>query len=121
MSCTLLPTRRQARVEEHMLLGRVVGTVWATRHDPSLDNARYLIVRAVKPDGKLLDSFVVAVDAVGAGVGDRVLVAQGSSGRQTEATKNRPVDAVVMAIVDDLEVVESDWSKDDRRLPRAGG
>lgn len=102
-----------------MLLGRVVGTVWATRHEPSLDNARYLIVRAIKPDGKLLEQIVVAVDAVGAGVGERVLVAQGSSGRQTEATKNRPVDAVVMAIVDDLEVVDRDWAAEDVR-PRRG-
>ncbi len=104
-----------------MLLGRVVGTVWATRHEPSLDNARYLIVRAIKPDGKLLDTFVVAVDAVGAGVGERVLVAQGSSGRQTEATKNRPVDAVVMAIIDDLEVVDRDWATEDARPRRVKG
>ncbi|MSR74407.1 MAG: ethanolamine utilization protein EutN [Planctomycetes bacterium] len=92
-----------------MLLGRVVGTVWATRHDPSLDNAKFLVVRQLKLDGTLADNFVVAVDAVGAGVGERVLVAQGSSGRQTEQTKNRPVDAVVMAIVDNFEVAQRDW------------
>lgn len=87
-----------------MLLGRVVGTVWATRRDPSLGGLKFLIVRAATPEGGLLDATVVAVDAVGAGVGELVLVAQGSSGRQTEATRDKPVDAVVMAIVDDLLV-----------------
>ncbi len=96
-----------------MLLGRVVGTVWATRRDPSLDNAKFLLVRQLRLDGTLADSWVVAVDSVGAGVGERVLVAQGSSGRQTEQTKNRPVDAVVMAIVDDFEVVQRDWKSFD--------
>lgn len=92
-----------------MLLGRVVGTVWATRREGSLEGARFLIVRPLKLDGTLTDASIVAVDAVGAGMGERVLVAQGSSGRQTEQTKNRPVDAVIMAIVDDLEVVQRDW------------
>ncbi len=93
-----------------MLFGRVVGTVWGTRHDPLVDNLRIMVVRAAKPDGTLTDQWVVAVDAVGAGVGELVLVAQGSSGRQTEVTKNRPADAVIMAIVDDLEVQKRDWA-----------
>lgn len=92
-----------------MLLGRVVGTVWATRHDPRADGLKFLLVAALGLDGQERDTFLVAVDAVGAGVGERVLVAQGSSGRQTEATKDRPVDAVIMAIVDDFEVVRRDW------------
>ena len=93
-----------------MLLGRVIGTVWATRKDHSVSDLKFLIVRAMNPDSKLLEGFVVAVDAVGAGIGETVLVAQGSSGRQTEITKDRPVDAVIMAIVDDLEVVKrKDW------------
>jgi len=92
-----------------MLLGRVVGTVWATRKDPKVNDLKFLVVRAIDLEGGDLDGFVVAVDAVGAGVGERVLVAQGSSGRQTEITQGRPVDAVIMAIVDDLEVVRKDW------------
>ncbi len=89
-----------------MLLGRIIGTVWATCKDHSLDDLKFLVVQGIDLDGKARKDYVVAVDVVGAGVGETVLVAQGSSGRQTEQTKNRPVDAVIMAIVDDLEVVK---------------
>ena len=59
---------------------------------------------ADKLDGTPLGSYLVAVDTVSAGVGEIVLVAQGSSARQTEKTRDRPVDAVIMAIVDNLEL-----------------
>jgi microcompartment protein CcmK/EutM len=65
---------------------------------------KFLIVRELTLDYKEKDNFVVAVDSVGAGVSEIVLVAQGSSARQTKLTKNRPVDAVIMAIVDKLDV-----------------
>jgi microcompartment protein CcmK/EutM len=90
-----------------MLLGQVIGTVWATRKDEQLVGMKFLIVREVDLDGRPLAGFVVAADSVGAGVGETVLVAQGSSGRQTELTRDRPVDAVIMAIVDRLDVKES--------------
>ena len=89
-----------------MLLGTVVGTVWATRKDPGLVGMRFLIVREISLDGEPLANYVVAADAVGAGEGEVVLVAQGSSGRQTELTQGKAVDAVVMAIVDRLDVTE---------------
>ena len=92
-----------------MLLGRVIGTVWATRKDPKVTGMKWLIVRALKLDRTPADAFVVAVDAVGAGVGETVLVTQGSSARQTELTANKPIDAVIVAIVDDLETVARDW------------
>jgi microcompartment protein CcmK/EutM len=98
-----------------MLLGRVVGTVWSTRHDPTVDDLKFLVVQRLGLDGALKDDFVVSVDAVGAGVGETVLVAQGSSGRQTELTQNRPVDAVITHIVDDLEVVCRDWAEFDTK------
>ena len=91
-----------------MLLGEVIGTVWATRKDPGLVGMKFLIVREVDLDGRPLSDFVVAADAVGAGEGEVVLVAQGSSGRQTEQTKGKAVDAVIMAIVDRLDVAEGD-------------
>ncbi len=91
-----------------MLLGQVIGTVWATRKDPQLVGMKFLLVREVDLDGSPLATVVVAVDAVGAGEGETVLVAQGSSGRQTELTDKKPVDAVIMAIVDHLEVAEVD-------------
>lgn len=89
-----------------MILGKVVGTVWATRKDEKLVGMKLLIVRPVELSYKEKDDFVVAVDAVGAGVGEIVLVAQGSSARQTELTENRAVDATIMAIVDKLDVEE---------------
>jgi len=63
-----------------------------------------LIVRQLGIDYKEKENFVVAVDSVGAGEGEIVLVATGSSARQTSSTKNRPIDAVVMAIVDKLDI-----------------
>ncbi|MEM7164638.1 MAG: EutN/CcmL family microcompartment protein [Planctomycetota bacterium] len=88
-----------------MIYGKVVGTVWATRKDPQIEGLPLMAVARHELDGSPLDSFVVAVDTVGAGVGEFVLVAQGSSARQTPTTRDRPVDAVIMAIVDNLEVV----------------
>jgi microcompartment protein CcmK/EutM len=87
-----------------MLLGTVVGTVVATRKEPTLSGSKFLLVRGMDLDGKPTSTLVVAVDSVGAGVGEVVLYASGSSARQTEMTKDRPVDATIMAIVDQLEV-----------------
>ena len=89
-----------------MILGKVVGTVWATRKDPELVGMSFQLVRHVGTDYKLKDAFVVAVDTVQAGVGDIVLVCSGSSARQTAQTKNKPVDAVIMAVVDKLDVAD---------------
>ena len=87
-----------------MILGQVIGTVWATRKDEALVGMKFLIVRELALDGAPLPGFVVAADSVGAGEGEVVLVAQGSSGRQTDLTRGKPVDAVIMAIVDRLDV-----------------
>ncbi len=86
-----------------MLLGKVVGTVVSTRKEPALDGSKLLVVRGIDLDGKATSTLVVCVDAVGAGVGEVVLYASGSSARQTDMTKDRPVDAVIMAIVDTVE------------------
>jgi microcompartment protein CcmK/EutM len=87
-----------------MTLGTVVGTVVATRKEQTLEGLRFMLVRLVDVEGQETGGFVVAADAVGAGPGEMVLVASGSSARQTQATNNRPVDAVIMAIVDTWEV-----------------
>jgi len=87
-----------------MILGKVIGTVWSTKKDENLVGSKLLIVRQLGLDFKEKENFVVAVDSVGAGEGEIVLVATGSSARQTNSTKNRPVDAVVMAIVDKLDI-----------------
>ncbi len=87
-----------------MLLGRVVGTVVATRKEPELEGLRLMLVRAADVEGKATGGLVVAIDAVGAGEGEVVLYASGSSARQTAVTKDRPVDATIMAIVDQVAV-----------------
>ena len=91
-----------------MILGKVVGTVWATRKDEQLVGMKLQIVQHVELDYSLKSSFVVAVDSVGAGVGEIVLVAQGSSARQTALTHNKPIDAVITAIVDKLDVSQQE-------------
>ena len=86
-----------------MLLARVIGTVVATRKESVLEGLKFLLLQMTTPAGKPKDNFVVAVDAVGAGLGDLVMYVAGSSARQTTVTENRPVDATVMAIVDLVE------------------
>ncbi len=87
-----------------MLLGKVVGTVWATRKDEKLTGMKLLVVRHVELDYTLKNSYVVAVDTVGAGAGEIVMITTGSSARQSEMTEGRPVDAVVSAIIDKLDL-----------------
>jgi len=89
-----------------MILGKVIGTIWATRKDEAMVGMKLQIVKHVDLDYKLKDSFVVAVDTVQAGIGDIVLVASGSSARQTAVTKNKPIDAVIVAVVDKLDISE---------------
>jgi len=87
-----------------MKLGRIVGTVVASRKDPSLDSLKLLVVANLTTTLEREGGYVVAVDSVGAGVGEVILYATGSSARQTAVTKDRPVDAVIMAIVDSFDI-----------------
>ena len=95
-----------------MQIGRVAGTVVSTAKEATLEGRKFLIVRILDLDAKETGGYVVAVDAVGAGVGEVVLVASGSSARMTEATKDRPSDAVIMAIIDTWDVDgKTKWRK----------
>ncbi len=87
-----------------MKLGKVVGTVVATRKDPSLESLKLMVVENLTTSLGKEGGYVVAVDSVGAGVGEVVLYATGSSARLTAVTKDRPVDAVIMGIVDSFDV-----------------
>ncbi len=87
-----------------MLLGRVAGTLVASNKEPSMVGMKFLVVRELNAENEDAPGYVIAVDAVGAGIGEVVMYAQGSSARQTEFTHERPCDAVVMAIVDVWEV-----------------
>ena len=87
-----------------MLLGRVTGTVVASRKEPLIEGWKLLVVRQLDAENGETGGYVVAADAVGAGVGEVVLYASGSSARNTEVTRDRPCDAVIMAIVDTWEI-----------------
>jgi microcompartment protein CcmK/EutM len=88
-----------------MILAKVIGTVVCTHKDPRLEGVKLQLVEPVsiatqKAEGKAL----VAIDTVGAGLGEIVLVVSGSSARQTASTQNTPVDAVIMGIVDAVDL-----------------
>lgn len=87
-----------------MLIARVVGDVVSTIKDEKMVGRKLLIVREVTVENEIVGKPIVAVDTVDAGIGDVVLIAQGSSARQTSLTKDTPTDAVIFAIVDSLEV-----------------
>lgn len=87
-----------------MVLGQVVGNVVSTQKNEKLIGKKLLIVKAIDLDGKFLEPFVVAVDLVGVGIGEKVLVVNGSSARQTDETRDRTVDSVIVAKVDSIQV-----------------
>jgi microcompartment protein CcmK/EutM len=87
-----------------MLIARVVGTVVSTIKDEKLVGRKILIVRETTTENELVGKPIAAIDTVDAGIGDVVLIAQGSSARQTQLTKETPTDAVIMAIIDELAV-----------------
>lgn len=87
-----------------MIVGRVVGNVWATRKEEGLNGLKMMIVLRIDPyTNETCESFV-AVDNVGAGVGEKVLVTTGSSARKAVHIVDSPVDATIVAIVDQMEV-----------------
>lgn len=87
-----------------MLIGKVVGSVVATRKDEKLEGRKLLVVQVHSHANEAKDQYVVAVDSVESGPGDMVLYATGSSARQTTLTENRPCDAVIMAVIDSWDL-----------------
>ena len=87
-----------------MLISKVVGTTVSTIKDEQLTGRKLLILRQIDESGEPFGKPYVAVDTLDAGVGDMVLTAHGSGGRQTDITKNSPVDAVIMAVIDHMEL-----------------
>ena len=95
-----------------MQLARVVGTVVATRKEQSIQGLKLLVVRPLDEEGRESGTALVSADAVGAGPDEVVLIAAGSSARQTTVTDKRPIDSVIMAIVDSWSVGEvTKWKK----------
>ncbi|GAA0123566.1 MAG: EutN/CcmL family microcompartment protein [Clostridium argentinense] len=87
-----------------MIIGEVVGNLWATRKDDGLNGFKFLVVRRLDCNGEKLDDAIVAVDSVGAGIGDQVLIVSGSSARYILGDKRPPIDATIVGIVDKLEL-----------------
>jgi microcompartment protein CcmK/EutM len=87
-----------------MLIASVIGTTVSTVKDEKLSGRKLMIVRQTDETGAPFGKPYVAVDTVDAGIGDLVLTCAGSSARQTNITKDTPVDAVIMAVIDSLEV-----------------
>ncbi|MBU5591917.1 EutN/CcmL family microcompartment protein [Clostridium sp. MSJ-4] len=89
-----------------MFIGQVTGNLWATRKDENLNGFKFLVVRKLDFKGELTDEAIVAVDSVGAGFGDQVLVVGGSSARYVLEENKAPIDATIVAIIDTLEIEE---------------
>ena len=89
-----------------MILAKIVGTVVATRKDDRLVSNKLMLVRSVDPKGKAEGNYLVAVDTVDAGVGETVLIVNGSSARMASGMKDTPVDAAIVGIIDTVDVPE---------------
>ncbi len=87
-----------------MYIGKVVGTVVATRKNEKLQGMKLLIVKEIDENGKFTGTYDVAVDTVGAGYQETVIVVKGSSSRQTGVTQGKAVDAAIIGIVDTVEL-----------------
>ena len=87
-----------------MFIGKVVGTVVSTIKDPKVVSLKFQVVQELDEENMPRKKYVVAADTVGAGQGDLVLFAQGSSARQTVLTDGRPIDAAILAVIDSWDV-----------------
>src|SRR4051794_3113727 len=89
-----------------MIIARIIGTVVSSQKDERLMGKKLLIVRPVNVDGTDTSGYVVAVDTVGAGFHERVLVVAGSSARLAQGMKDVPVDAAIVGVIDTVDVVQ---------------
>jgi ethanolamine utilization protein EutN len=90
-----------------MIIGKVVGNVWATRKEESLHGLKLLIIKPIDYYSYKEEETLVAADIVGAGVGEVVLIVKGSSAGKALFNKNSPVDAAIVGIIDEVEVNKS--------------
>jgi microcompartment protein CcmK/EutM len=93
-----------------MIFAKVIGTVVASQKEENLTGKKLLLCQETDSKGEGLQTFHVAVDVVGAGENDFVLIAVGSSARMTDATRDSPIDAVIMAIIDSVQLDTADAS-----------
>lgn len=86
-----------------MIIGQVTGNLWSTKKDENLSGFKFLVIRKLDYKGELTNDMIVAVDSVGAGIGDQVLVVHGSSARYAARENKAPIDATIVGIIDSLE------------------
>lgn len=87
-----------------MLLGKVIGSVWATQKEVGMENLKLMIVQPIDSSEKAEGQLVIAVDRIGSGVGEKVIVSRGNPARMLFPDKAVPFDAIIVGIVDSLEV-----------------
>ncbi|OOB80118.1 MAG: ethanolamine utilization protein EutN [Epulopiscium sp. Nuni2H_MBin003] len=90
-----------------MEIGRVIGSVWATKKDENLRGQKLVVLKILQDKYKEKDDIVVATDIIGAGVDDLVLVSRGTGARHATGNENAPVDMAVIGIVDSIEINEN--------------
>lgn len=88
-----------------MIIGRILGTVVSTQKDERLQGKKLLIVRPINLDGTDQSGYVVAVDTVGAGFHEKVMLVSGSSARLAEGNKDCPVDAAIIGVIDEIDFI----------------
>jgi microcompartment protein CcmK/EutM len=88
-----------------MIIARILGTVVSTQKDPRLEGKKLLIVKPIDLDGKDQSGYTVAVDTVGAGYHERVLIVAGSSARLAEGNKDCPVDSAIIGVIDTIDFI----------------
>ena len=94
-----------------MQIGTVIGNVWATRKEDELTGLKFLVIQPEYPDGAACEIPYVAVDKIGAGVGDKVLVTRGSAAANMSSHPKLPIDALVVGIIDSIDVEKGGWTR----------
>ncbi len=90
-----------------MIIARILGTVVASQKDERLSGKKLMIVKPLNLDGTDQSGYVVAVDTVGAGFHEKVLVVAGSSARLAEGNKDVPIDAAIIGVIDSFDFVQN--------------
>ena len=90
-----------------MIVGKVVGNVWATRKEDSLGGLKLMVVQRIDAFTNEEQGSFIAIDQVGAGIGETVLVTTGSSARVVPTIEDSPVDATIVGIIDEMEVSDN--------------
>lgn len=86
-----------------MILGKVAGTVVSTKKNVGIDGAKFLLVDRCNQKGERKGDFLVALDLVGAGYDEMVFISESTSARETFATRNKPIDAIIVGIIDSID------------------